>query len=65
MERALRDRPDPEGCALEVDEADELLIREAKDAGEQARSLVRAELRLGGRSPATAGALVAAGAGSP
>ncbi len=43
VERALRDRPDPEGCALQVDQTDEL-IREAKEAGEQARSLIRAEL---------------------
>ena len=43
VERALRDRPDPEGCALQVDQADEL-IREAKEAGEEARSVVRAEL---------------------
>lgn len=43
VERALRDRPDPEGCPLQVDRADEL-IREAKEAAGQARYLVRAEL---------------------
>ena len=39
----MRDRPDPEGCSLDVDRADEL-IGEAKRPGEQARSLVRDEL---------------------
>ncbi len=43
VERALRDRPDPEGCPLLEDQAD-ALIRASKKAGEQARSLVRAEL---------------------
>jgi hypothetical protein len=43
VERTLRDRPDPEGCSLDVDQADDL-SREADEAGERARSLVRDEL---------------------
>jgi hypothetical protein len=43
VERALRDRPDPEGCPLQVDQAGDL-IREAKEAGELAQSLGPAEL---------------------
>ena len=43
VERALRDRPDPEGCPLQLDQA-EALIREAKETLEEARSRVRAEL---------------------
>jgi hypothetical protein len=43
VERALRDRPDPEGCSLSVDQADDL-IREADETGERASSLVRDEL---------------------
>jgi hypothetical protein len=43
IERALRDRPDPEGCALNVDQAEDL-IREANAAGGAARSVVRDEL---------------------
>ncbi len=43
VERALRDRPDPEGCSLDMDRADDL-IREANEAAERARSVVRHEL---------------------
>jgi hypothetical protein len=43
VERALRERPDPEGCTLNVDQAGDL-IREVNEAGELARSLVREEL---------------------
>ncbi len=39
----IRDRPDPEGCSLDVDQADDL-IREANEIVEQARSLLRDEL---------------------
>lgn len=43
VERALKDRPDPEGCPLQVDQA-ESLVRQADEAVEQARSLVREQL---------------------
>ena len=43
VERALRDRPDPEGCSLNMDQADDL-IRKANEVSEHARSLVRDEL---------------------
>jgi hypothetical protein len=39
----LRDRPVPEGCALDVDQAEDL-IRAATAAGNAARSLVHEEL---------------------
>ncbi|HKI18274.1 MAG TPA: hypothetical protein VKA15_10355, partial [Isosphaeraceae bacterium] len=43
VERALKDRPLPEGCALHVDEAGNL-IETAEKAQEQAKSLVRSAL---------------------
>ena len=43
VERALKDRPQPEGCPLHVDEADQL-VSEAEQAMEQAKGDVQAAL---------------------
>ena len=43
VERALKDRPQPEGCSLHVDEADEL-VAAAEEALEQAKGEVQAAL---------------------
>jgi hypothetical protein len=43
VERALKERPQPEGCALHVDEADEHVAR-AEAALEQARDTVHRAL---------------------
>jgi hypothetical protein len=43
VERALKDRPQPEGCPLSVDEAD-VLASAAEEALEQAKALVRSAL---------------------
>jgi hypothetical protein len=43
VERALKDRPQPEGCSLHVDEADDL-VAAAEEALEQAKGKVRAAL---------------------
>ena len=43
VERALKDRPQPEGCSLHVDEADQL-VSEAEEALGKAKGVVRSAL---------------------
>jgi len=43
VERALKDRPRPEGCSLHVDDAHQL-VAEAEEAVERARKVVRSSL---------------------
>ena len=43
VERALKDRPQPEGCSLHVDEADQL-VSEAEEAHGKAKGVVRSAL---------------------
>ena len=43
VERALKDRPQPEGCSLHVDDAHRL-VAEAEEAIERARKVVRSSL---------------------
>ena len=43
VERALKDRPQPEGCSLPVDDAHQL-VTEAEEAVERARRVVRSSL---------------------
>ena len=61
VERALKDRPQPEGCSLHVDEADGL-VAAAEEALDQAKGEVQCGAAEHGEPAAATGSAVAAGA---